>query len=566
MYFGRRGILLRAAARCLVPLGFVAVGAKAATFTVNTTADTVAVNAASSALDKAGNISLRSAIQAANAQPGADVIELGTSATYKLTLVPAASDVDIHNSATGDLDITGPVTINGHGSTVDAAGIDRALAIENVDDTNFIVTINDLTIENGAPQGAMRPGGGISLRAATLSLNNCTVKANSTMPPTYPANGGGIAANSVGVPTPVLATLNLKSCTLSGNTANNGGAIVAGNAVVTLDACVVSNNHAVGTDSGSGGGGIFLTGSSTTDTLSNGTMISGNAGKADGGGISVFSSTLSMLNSTVSSNTAVLNGGGIYNSAISPGTIDLSACTVSGNTAVGDGGGVYSTGTCSLANSTVSGNRGANGGGITGNAGLNFVTVTANTATTAGGGLFPVYPTYPISIHNTIVARNAAPNGPDASGNVRSLGYNLLGNIAGFTIYDIGTGNILNMDPRLGPLGYNGGITLTHALLPESPALDAADPVGFLATDQRGVARPDGGSTLRTGKPDVGAYEASPNYGVSEAARALRIAGGIINATQNDIARLNVEAADSAITLLDATRIARKAAGLDPNP
>lgn len=561
----RRDYLVLAALRLFIPFGIVSGKACAATFTVNTTLDTVAVNPATSALDKSGNISLRSAIQAANAQSGADVIELGTSANYKLTIVPAASDVDSHNSATGDLDITGPLTINGHGSTVDAAGIDRAFAIENVDDTNFVVIINDLTITNGTPQGAMRPGGGISLRAATLNLNNCTVKGNSTMPPAYAANGGAIAANGIGVPTAVPATLNLKNCTLSGNTANNGGGIVAGNAVVTLDACVISNNHAVGLDSGSGGGGIFLTGTSTSGTLTNGTLVSGNSGKADGGGICVFSATFTILNGTVSSNTAVLNGGGIYNSTISPGTISLSTSTVSGNTAVGDGGGVYSIGACSLTNSTVSGNKGRYGGGITGNATLNFVTVTNNTATAAGGGLYPVYPAFAISVNNTIVGKNTAPAGPDAAESVKSLGYNLIGNTAGFALYNVLTGNLLNVDPKLGPLTYNGGQTLTHALLAGSPAMDAADPIGYLATDQRGMVRPDGGSTLGTAKPDIGAFEVAPLYGASEAARALLIAGGMIKATANDIARLNVDASDGAITLLDATRIARKAAGLDPN-
>jgi hypothetical protein len=59
-------------------------------------------------------------------------------------------------------------------------------------------------------------------------------------------------------------------------------------------------------------------------------------------------------------------------------------------------------------------------------------------------------------------------------------------------------------DARLGPLADNGGPTLTHALLPGSPAIDAADAALCPATDQRGVARPQGAGC------DAGAVEATP--------------------------------------------------------
>ncbi len=54
----------------------------------------------------------------------------------------------------------------------------------------------------------------------------------------------------------------------------------------------------------------------------------------------------------------------------------------------------------------------------------------------------------------------------------------------------------------LGALADNGGPTLTHALLPGSPALDAGNDAACSATDQRGVSRPQGAHC------DIGAYEA----------------------------------------------------------
>jgi predicted outer membrane repeat protein len=54
-------------------------------------------------------------------------------------------------------------------------------------------------------------------------------------------------------------------------------------------------------------------------------------------------------------------------------------------------------------------------------------------------------------------------------------------------------------DPKLGPLANNGGPTRTMALLAGSPARNAG--AGCPATDQRGVARPQGSAC------DIGAYE-----------------------------------------------------------
>src|SRR5260370_208895 len=64
-------------------------------------------------------------------------------------------------------------------------------------------------------------------------------------------------------------------------------------------------------------------------------------------------------------------------------------------------------------------------------------------------------------------------------------------------------GSINNTDPRLPPLGAYGGPTLTMALLPGSPAMDAANPAYCPPADQRGVPRPQGGGC------DIGAVEAA---------------------------------------------------------
>jgi hypothetical protein len=60
--------------------------------------------------------------------------------------------------------------------------------------------------------------------------------------------------------------------------------------------------------------------------------------------------------------------------------------------------------------------------------------------------------------------------------------------------------NVTNIASFVGPLANNGGGTLTNALLPGSPAIDAGV-VNGVSTDQRGIARPQGSGF------DVGAFE-----------------------------------------------------------
>ena len=69
------------------------------------------------------------------------------------------------------------------------------------------------------------------------------------------------------------------------------------------------------------------------------------------------------------------------------------------------------------------------------------------------------------------------------------------------------------IDPRLYPLANNGGATQTHALLPNSPAIDSGNSFG-LTTDQRGLPRPsdlasDPNATGGDGA-DMGAFELQP--------------------------------------------------------
>jgi hypothetical protein len=68
------------------------------------------------------------------------------------------------------------------------------------------------------------------------------------------------------------------------------------------------------------------------------------------------------------------------------------------------------------------------------------------------------------------LADNTAPVGPDIYGDAQSRGFNLVKDTAGGTLDTAGDGNtaegnLIDVDPRLGPLLDNGGPTWTRALL-----------------------------------------------------------------------------------------------------
>ncbi len=283
------------------------------------------------------------------------------------------------------------------------------------------------------------------------------------------------------------AILTVTSCADTGPTTLRGlvAAASAGDTIL-LPACTITLATPVTittslTLSGEGptrtivsGGGVtqVLRVSSGTVTIFSGVTIRGGmAGPVAG---VENSGTLTLLNTTVTGNTGTGGGyGAVVNNA--SGILTLLNSTVSGNTAR-SGSGIENAGSVTLLNSTVSGNSAGSGGGLSNLLG----TVVAK---------------------NTIIADNT---GGNCTGAISSQGHNLDSDgSCGFA----GPGDLSGVDPKLGPLGNNGGPTQTQALLPGSPAIDAGDNVGCPPTDQRGVTRPQDGRGTGTPVCDIGAYE-----------------------------------------------------------
>lgn len=444
---------------------------KAATYTVTNTSNS-------------GAGSLRDAINQANAASSNDVITFDpTIFAAHQTITLGGTELVIQNN--GSLTIDGPAT----GVTISGNNASRVLL-----NSGAAVSLQNLTITGGAQgSGPVIHGAGIYNAGGTMTLTKVTVSGNTA---SSGLNGGGIY-NAGG-------TMTLTNSTISNNSARRGGGIrnIFGG-TLTLNDSTISGNSA-----GYSGGGIDNY--ESTATLTN-TTVSGNSSTFGGGFLNVrfninFPALMTVSGSTISNNTAQY-GAGIFNQGAS---FVMSNATVSGNVATasdGGGGGLeneaYNFDTdAAFTNCTFFGNQQTSSAGP-----------SADDIYSGNGGKQST-----VTLRNTIVAGSSATTAPNmnvytdgtiaALGAIISQGYNISSDAGGGFL--TGTGDQINTNPQLAPLANNGGPTLTHALLPGSPAIDKGNSFG-LTTDQRGFARPvdfplpnaPGGDGS-----DIGAFEA----------------------------------------------------------
>lgn len=504
--------------------------------------------------DAAGQCTLRAAVQEADAQPAGSNIAISVPAgMYVLTLgtlMFTSNVITITGALSGSTSVSGDTS-----STVVTLSAGARAALSN------------LTLYEGNVNTSMGNGGGVNnsgrlLLSHDIVESNAAVNGGGI----YNAAGGRLelldsqVTNNIALEGSAagiynLGTLAISASTISANQGRSGGGVVNGGTLVVSDSTVSGN-------SSSGYGGGFINGGLLTlraDT------VSGNSSGGDGGGIDNFGGRLSVAGSTISGNNAGMgggldndtgtatvtgstisgnsDGGSYYSGGIdNTGTLTLQSSTVSGNIdggidngstmptgaltlvdsavisnttyfgGAGTGGGIRNFGALTTTNSTISGN---DAGGLYNDSGgvarLTDSTISGNSDSFGGAGLYN-YPPATLALTDTIVAGNSVPGSsdPDCSGALTSGGYNLLGIGDGCT----GLANGVNGDQigssahplnaRLSALQSNGGPTLTMRPLAGSPAIDVA-PTGHcpLATDQRGLPRPDGGES----QCDSGAVE-----------------------------------------------------------
>lgn len=400
--------------RTLVLAAFIAVAvaapASAAPFTVTKTADT------NDGACAPGNCSLRDAVIAANAAAGADTINVPAG---RFTLTGAAGE---DAAASGDLDLTGDVTIAGAGAantTIDAAGVDR---IFDIFGSTTQVALSGMTLTGGS----QRFGGAIQTVGAGLSLDAVTLTDNVSSAPS--ASGFGVIWGD----TSGNSSLSVANSTFSGNstggTGQTGDGVIdfqpTGSATVTIKNSSFTGNRSGGDGTTSATGfGIFQVNAGTTGSVSidgssfTNNQVGGAANSSPGFGVVDYSaagtSTLTITDSAFSNNTVGGGSGGASGSAGfgtvnysgNGATLNVTRSSFIGNKNGGDGsagfGGAIDIGGSNLAlnvaASTFSGNvaGGANGPGFGGAIDMGGSTLTMGivnstfTGNSAGGGGAP---------------------------------------------------------------------------------------------------------------------------------------------------------------------------------
>src|SRR5262245_52331124 len=164
------------------------------------------------------------------------------------------------------------------------------------------------------PSNKATDGGAVGVYSSgTLSAMDCTFTNNSA------ADGGAIRVYGTGT------SLTVRRCTVSGNTAFNGGGLYGTHYMLVADSTLTGNSAVNPSGGGSGGAiqvyGVFAAGALT---IRNST-ISTNKAAIYGGGVNLFAinGTLLVQNSTITGNGATTGGGINAQVAAAPPVITL---------------------------------------------------------------------------------------------------------------------------------------------------------------------------------------------------------------------------------------------------
>lgn len=265
-----------------------------------------------------------------------------------------------------------------------------------------------------------------------------------------------------------------------------------------------------------GGGGPPKSGGGVYDVSESFTLldsiVTSNTAIHQGGGIYSGGGALTVSGTTVAENTSNNSGGGIFKGG---GSLELAASDVSGNSAIagnggngGDGGGIYSAGILTMTGSRLSGNHSKGDGGAIrkagGKASLSQSVIDGNMANGAGGGVNTG--SSDVTMTNVTISNNSSNlhgGGIINGGKLTLTNVTLVGNSAAYTGGGInnfgGIANLRNTIIVANGIGGDCAESLTsfgHNLssdgtcnLTETTDLPSTDPL-------LGPLQDNGGSTL----------------------------------------------------------------------
>ena len=401
-----------------------------------------------------------------------------------------------------------------------------------VNNSSGYVTLDNVQIlgNYSAPFG----GGGIQSRDSNgITITNSVISGNTTV-----ENGGGLDIASA------VASVSISNTTISSNSAYLGGGFNAEGSPITFTDSTISDNSA---DFVFGAGYAYLDFGAAGETFTmTGSTVSGNVATGAGGlALSMYTAgtdgngVVTIENSTISGNADTL-GGGLYiinddfKYSFGPANPSVIASTITGNTSSNNFGGGFImaneaanaygySANPSVQNSIIQGNTSAGGGeDIESDAAFvasprsgpmqqRFESIANNPASALDIGLASrssitnrfsekqngaaITEQQIREYFSTKTARSAGSRGPN---NVTfDVTYSIIGEAPEQATFnpDVATTTALGVDPLLGPLADNGGVTQTHLPGEGSPAFsfipDGTNGCGTAVTsDQRGVQRP----------------------------------------------------------------------------
>ncbi len=282
----------------------------AADFMVTSLAEGSDTNPGDGICGATSGCTLRAAIEEANALAGAQSIAMG----YGVHQLNISEEAGRLRAASTPLQVTDDLTITGLSpdrTIVNANGQTRVLRVDGAS-----LALQNVMLAGGAiPQD---DGGAVLVVNGDLALEQVALTGNSAR------NGGGIMAHE--------STLTIIKSAITDNRAQpdagsqgNGGGIHLRNSSLTVQNSTFSDNQA------EQGGGIFSDGG--TAALENVTLV-GNGANAEGGGIHATGDGISLVNTILASNGAPLGANclGRFTSGGYNLLGDLDSCIVLGQT------------------------------------------------------------------------------------------------------------------------------------------------------------------------------------------------------------------------------------------
>lgn len=429
-----------------------------------------------------------SGLTLAHGKTGGNGGALYASTRTDVTIANSTISSNQASSSGGGLGSAGHLTVTGslvEGNTTQGAG-GGIWASHGLDVSSSTISGNTAGVA----------GGGIAStgKYAQSDIADSVISGNTA------ATGGGISIAQFSKYEPAGSIKHAVKSTISGSTISGNKATQAGGGVdvpllgdgdhLTISHSTLSGNDATSADATAWGGGIHFGntcyGAVDGEFTTSDTTISGNTANV-GGGVSVGGNPSSSCRSVISLSTPEL--GAATNAASATGTaavgkngsIEFGNSTIASNSASSDGGGVYlnqyeSSGDGSpLTSPTIA------------------LTSTILADNSAGG------------------AANDADRADGSQSGGLDTTFSLVENPGDAPVQKSPAGStIIGVDPQLGPLGNNGGPTQTQVPSNVSPVIDQGKAPARVPTDQRNLARTVGGDVQDAAGgdgTDIGAAE-----------------------------------------------------------